>query len=178
MNVIAYLTYQLFNVDGAGHQPYHQVAQSGMEFEGGIYRRGERYLGYIIGDATLVADTMEALKTWGAVELTASEAMYWAEQATPVNTMNKDGDYIGSAEIDGEGRIARPTAGTAWSPSPRVVTSPKIDALASFMEELPVLQDALDYIDGIPDMKATKVVLKKMCRAIYAIFYYTGMSED
>ncbi len=63
-------------------------------------------------------------------------------------------------------------------PSVRVISSNVADAITSFMEELPALQDAIDYIDGIPDMFAAKVVLRKMVKAIYAIFNYTGMSGE
>ncbi len=178
MSVATYVTYQLLNIEGSGMQPYYQVAQGGMEFDGGHFGVEGRYLGYLLGNPSRVKDTLKALRPWGVVELTESEAMQWAETSVPVNTLDINGRYLGAVSIDVGGRITRSSAGSPWSPPPRVVNSRKIAAVASFMEELPVLQDAIDYIDDIPDMFAAKVVLRKMCKAIYAIFYYTGMSED
>ncbi len=115
MNVEAYIAYHLFNVDGAGMQPYHQVAQAGMHFEGGMYGLRTRYLGYITGDSDLVEGVIDALGAWKVMQLTASEAIAWSDEALPVNTRNSEsGEYFGPAGLDGEGRIVRPTQVTPW----------------------------------------------------------------
>lgn len=114
-NVAAYITYYLLNLDGAGIQPAHQVAQMGMRFSGGLWKRGEAYFGYLIGDADKVADTLAALSAWGARRLAEAEALAWSEAALLINveaSIMDDGDiqYIGPAEIDVRGYIQRPSS--------------------------------------------------------------------
>ena len=118
MSVVAYVQYHLLNLDGAGMQPYHQVTQGGMIFDGGYYRRAGKYLGYIFGETELAADTIAAMSPWRVMELTASEALAWAEEVQPVNTAIDDIDggtqYVGPAEINEAGRVHRPLSDTPW----------------------------------------------------------------
>lgn len=117
MPVAAYVTYQLLFIGGAGYQPHGQVKAAGMEFEGGLFSRGNRRLGYLIGDPADVEETVAALAAWGVRLLTSTEALAWSEGALAVDTPFRDDlrgmkKYVGSAEFDAEGRIHRPLRDT------------------------------------------------------------------
>ena len=118
MSVAAYITYHLLYLDGDGLQPYHQVAQMGMQFLGGLWKQGEVYFGYLIGDASKVAETIKALSAWGGEQLTEAEALAWSEAALPVNTEEQGAEgnvqYVGPAEYDVHGYIVRPSSDTPW----------------------------------------------------------------
>lgn len=117
MSVEAYLQYHLLNLDGAGYQPYHQVAQAGMKFDGGHYAKNGKMLGYLIGDDGWVTDTVVALSPWHVLQLTPNEALAWAEEVVPVNTVveNAAGTrYVGAAEFDTGGRVTQPLSETPW----------------------------------------------------------------
>ena len=117
MSVQAYLQYHLLNLDGAGHQPYHQVAQAGMSFEGGHYARDGKILGYLSGDAGRVTDTIAALSPWRVLQLTPNEALAWAETVVPLNSEIEMPDgtrYVGAAEFDADGRVTQPFSEAPW----------------------------------------------------------------
>jgi len=114
MAVAAYITYHLLNLEGAGYTPVHQVQQMGMQFSGGLWKQGEVYFGYLIGDVTKVDDTINALSPWRIRQLTESEALAWSEAAVPINTTTEEGEYIGPAEIDDDGYIMRPLSKDPW----------------------------------------------------------------
>ena len=116
-DVRAYVTYHLLNLEGQGLQPYHQVADYGMEFEGGHYGINHRYLGYLLGDATKVEDEIAALTAWRVQELTPNEALAWADEASPVNTPVEEMEetkYVGPAQLDAQGRVQKPLSDTPW----------------------------------------------------------------
>ena len=118
MSVAAYVTYHLFNIDGAGYQPYYQVAQMGMEFSGGFWKQNEIYFGYLIGDSNKVRDTVKALSPWRVDQLTEAEALAWSEAAQPVDTQTEEPEggiqYIGPAGLDTNGFVVRPLSSTPW----------------------------------------------------------------
>jgi hypothetical protein len=113
-DVVGYVIYQLLTINGEGHQPYHQVAANGMGFSGGMYGIGHQMLGYLIGNAADVANTVAALLPWMFQQLTPNEALAWVDASCPMNTRTMDGKYIGPAEFDATGRIEKPLADTAW----------------------------------------------------------------
>lgn len=115
-NVTAYIEYSLLNHEGAGYQPYNQIQSMGMTFEGGVAVLNGRYLGYLHGDKALVEKTIEALRSWNAVELTLSEAKFFLEQVYPTNTAATiEGvvKFIGPPTTDAEGKLHRPLLDTA-----------------------------------------------------------------
>jgi len=115
--MIKYISYHLFNLDGAGYGPAHQAIQSGVEFSGGLWKQDETYFGYLIGDAGALSDAVTALLPWRVDELTEAEALAWSEAALPVNSTVKEIEgtkYVGSAEVDVDGYIQRPLADTPW----------------------------------------------------------------
>lgn len=118
MSIEGYVLYQLLWLERQGLQPYIQCGQAGgMEFEGGYYHDRGRYLGYLKGDAGKVEQAVAALKAWLVQELTSNEALAWAEGVQPINTqIEVEGDtkYVGPAEINEAGRVARPLSDTPW----------------------------------------------------------------
>lgn len=118
MAVVGYITYSLLNIAGSGYQPHQQVASQGMGFEGGHFSIGNRMLAYLIGDSGDVSNTVASLNAWLVQELTPSEALAWADDALPVNTVVEDVDggtqYVGPAEFDAEGRINKPLSDVMW----------------------------------------------------------------
>ena len=116
-DVMGYVTYHLLNLTGQGFQPYLQVADYGMEFEGGYYGINHRYLGYLLGDKANVDAVVAALTAWRVQELTPNEALAWADEALPVNTQVEDmgkTKYVGPAGLDAEGRVQKPLSDTPW----------------------------------------------------------------
>ena len=139
--VTGYITYVLLCINGEGHQPYAQVANSGMALEGGMYGINGRMLGYLIGDPDKVEDVVQSLAMYAAKRLSPEEAMDWVDRCTPVNTivhdmMGQTQKYVGSAYLDGEGRISKPIMDNMASASsaPRYVKSPDLTSRLAEIE--------------------------------------------
>ena len=114
---ITYIQYHLLNLDGSGLQPGHQAAQMGVVFHGGHYVKGGRYLGYLVGDPDSIVNAVTALSPWRIIELSSSEALAWAEEVVPINTVLDDMSgprYAGPAELDGRGWVVQPLSDTPW----------------------------------------------------------------
>lgn len=112
---MVYVTYRLLYIRGEGHQPYWQLSQVGVQFEGGLFKFNDRMLAYLSGDN--VTDVLNAASAWGMQEITGAEALTWSETALPVNTEVDDLGtlkYVGPAEFDADGRIVRPLSETLW----------------------------------------------------------------
>lgn len=107
MAVTAYVTYELFWLNGEGHQPYQTVLQKGMGFDGGLFAINNTMFGYLTGNSNKKAETIAACAAFQMVEITTAEALFWAEQSLPINTQNSDGLYAGPAELDQDGYIIR-----------------------------------------------------------------------
>lgn len=119
-NVMGYVSYTLLNLDGVGHQPYNTLAQIGMGFEGGLFGRGGRMLGYLVGESAKVDLALTVLSPWLVDRMTSAEALLWSEESLPINSRTPEGPglqskYVGPAELDAGGRIVRPLADTPWS---------------------------------------------------------------
>ena len=155
--VTGYITYVLLCINGEGHQPYAQVANSGMALEGGMYGINGRMLGYLIGDPDKVEDVVQSLAMYAAKRLSPEEAMDWVDRCTQVNSvvhdmMGKTEKYVGYACLDAEGRVSKPIMEgmTSVPSSPRSTKSPDLVSRVAELERRVLLLEGNENVKREP----------------------------
>lgn len=138
-----YVLYQLINIDGSGHQPYRAVGDVGSRFDGGHYARDGVYLGYVSDERGLTA-----MRPWLVDVLTADQALAWAEDVVPVNSVvdgPEEKGYIGPAELDEKGYVTRRMAAKPWADVPQH-SMPDLKSARKSMSRVHSIEELRDMV--------------------------------